>query len=129
PTAEVRRYDRILQSKDFTYSLFSQLARDFNGDVFEYESNEEFSVTDQHLHRLRSMLLGQGEPSNPPLFFWAYDFSIVPIGLISSIYEEFYRTHDHNSHESAHYTPVTLVDFALTRVLTEQILATKPKIL
>lgn len=121
-----RRFDRILRDKAFTYALFDQLANDFNGDMFPRDIDEEDSVNQDHLNLLRRFLLG--ESSEQGFFFWAYDFEIIPIELISSIYEEFY--HDNNEDDKGtHYTPCVLVDYVLSQVLTSECLAANPKIL
>ena len=125
---EKRRYDRILQDKTFTYALFNQLAEDFNGDMFPRDDEEEAAVTQDHLNLLRGFLLGESTPQQPQLFFWAYDFEIVPIELISSIYEEFYHKANVDD-KGTHYTPSVLVDFVLSQVLTSKRLADNPKIL
>ncbi len=121
-----RRLDRILRDKAFTYALFDKLANDFNGDMFPRDKDEEESVNQDHLNLLRRFLLG--ESSEQGFFFWAYDFEIIPIELISSIYEEFY--HDNNEDDKGtHYTPCVLVDFVLSQVLTSECLAANPRIL
>jgi Eco57I restriction-modification methylase len=128
-----RRFDRILRNKEFTYALFSQLADDFNGDMFPRDDDEEQAVNDNHLHMLREFLLGEGDSEQLKLFFWAYDFEIIPIELISSIYEEFYHKNNEENNEEddkgTHYTPSVLVEYTLSKVLTPDCLETNPKIL
>jgi hypothetical protein len=124
---EKRRYYRVLRDKDFTYALFGQLADDFNGDLFPKDEAEEEEVKQSHLELLRGFLLGDTDQRQPSLFFWAYDFEIIPIELISSIYEEFY--HKGQKDEGTHYTPSVLVEFILSQVLTQERLASNPKIL
>ena len=123
------RYLRVLEDHAFTYRLFDQLARDFNGDMFPVDEAERSSVTVEHLTLLRDLLIGNTSHQQQ-LFFYAYSFDVIPIELISSIYEEFYneqqgKTKNHGSH----YTPSVLVDFVLTRTLTEEVLAKEPRIL
>ena len=124
-----RRYDRVLRNKDFTYALFNQLAQDFNGDMFPRDETEEKVVNQTHLDLLRGFLLGDTDPLQPSLFFWAYDFKIIPIELISSIYEEFYHENNIDDDKGTHYTPSVLVEYVLSQILTEERLATNPKIL
>ena len=80
-----------MQDKDFAYALFEQLAEDFNGDLFPKDAAEKEAVTVTHLGKLRRFLMVKPTPTNHPSRLWAYDFEIVPIELISSIYEEFYK--------------------------------------
>lgn len=110
-----RRYYKVLQDKDFTYALFEQLAEDFNGDLFPKNDEEKQAVTDDHLEKLRLFLLGDTDPQQPTLWLWAYDFEIIPIELISSIYEEFYKNQQDDP--GTHYTPSVLVEFVLSQLL------------
>jgi hypothetical protein len=77
-----RWYYRVLCDKDFTYALFEQLADDFNGDMFPMDEREKDKVKQSHLNSLRGFLLGDADQKQPSLFFWAYDFEIIPIELI-----------------------------------------------
>jgi hypothetical protein len=123
-----RRYDRVLRNKAFTYALFNRLAEDFNGDMFPRDPEEEQAVDQRHLDLLRGFLLGESDSDQLALFFWAYDFEIIPIELISSIYEEFY--HENNEDDKGtHYTPSVLVEYVLSKALTSDRLATSPKVL
>lgn len=126
---EKRFYYQVLLDKEFTYALFDQLRHDFNGDMFPSDDDEREAVEQkEHLDPLRRFLLGDPDQQQASLFFWAYDFDVVPIELISSIYEEFY--HRQNGDENGtHYTPIMLVDFVLTQVLTKERLQSDPKIL
>ena len=128
PHSEHRRYARILRNKDLTYALFNQLAEHFNGDMFPRDQREEETITQEHLDLLRGFLLGDTDPKQSKLFLWAYDFEIIPIELISSIYEEFYHQSS-DKDKGTHYTPSVLVEYVLSQVLTPERLATKPKIL
>jgi hypothetical protein len=120
------RFLRVLQNKDFTYALFDQLAHDFNGDTFPIDEEERERVQQAHLDKLRGFLLGsttgQGE-----LFFFAYRFDVIPIELISTIYEEFYNERTGgDQNQGSHYTPPALVEFVLGHTLTPEVLSTKP---
>ena len=123
-------FPRVLANKEFTYALFDQLAHDFNGDTFPVEHDERRCLLQAHLTKLRDFLLGVRGANQPELFFHAYDFSIIPIELISSIYEEFYneRVGD-DRNQGAHYTPPALVEFLLANTLTREVLETKPRVL
>ncbi|MCP4357057.1 MAG: SAM-dependent DNA methyltransferase, partial [Chloroflexi bacterium] len=125
---ENNRYTRVLRNKDFTYALFNQLAKHFNGDMFPRDLEEENAITQKHLNLLRRFLLGDTDLRQQKLFLWAYDFEIIPIELISSIYEEFYHKSS-TKDKGTHYTPSVLVEYALSQLLTPERLATTPKIL
>ncbi len=128
PQSEHRRYAHVLRNKDLTYALFNQLAEHFNGDMFPRDLQEEDAIAQDHLNLLRGFLLGDVNPEQKKLFLWAYDFEIIPIELISSIYEEFYHQSSKKD-KGTHYTPSVLVEYMLSQVLTPERLATKPRIL
>jgi hypothetical protein len=120
---------RVLQNKDFTYALFDQLAHDFNGDTFPIDAEERERIQQTHLDTLRGFLLGSTS-AQEPLFFFAYRFDVIPIELISTIYEEFYNERNgKDRNQGSHYTPPALVEFVLAHTLTPSVLATKPRVL
>ena len=129
-------YARVLQSKSFTYALFEKLMSDFNGDMFYDIDTERGEVTDNHLNKLRGLLFGDVGIQRK-LFFYSYKFNIIPLSLISSICEEFYHNEPISENErknnakktGAFYTPPVLVEFLLSRILTTNVLKTKPRIL
>ena len=129
---------KILQDKEFTYDLFGYLARHFNGDMFPSDGDENKRVHKKHLNTVHDMLLGNIDTLQK-LFFYAYRFDIIPLDLISAIYEEFYsleeqktQTKKGNSQrraDGAYYTPPALAEFVCSRVLSPEILNKKPRIL
>jgi len=123
------RFPRILLDKEFTYAVFEALARDFNGDIFPIDDDEREHIQQEHLARLRGFLLGSTS-NQEDLFFYAYRFDVIPIELISTIYEEFYneRTGKGKNHRS-HYTPPALVEYVLAQTLTRDVLAKKPRVI
>jgi hypothetical protein len=123
------RFVRVLQDREFTYALFDQLADDFNGDTFPIEEEERKRIQQEHLDKLRGFLVGSTS-SQEELFFFAYRFDVIPIELISTIYEEFYNERTgKDRNQGSHYTPPALVEFILAHTLTPQVLATKPRVL
>lgn len=123
------RFLRVLRNKEFTYALFNQLADDFNGDIFPIEEGEHGRIQQEHLDRLRGFLLGSTS-GQQELFFFAYRFDVIPIELISTIYEEFYNERTgKDRNQGSHYTPPALVEFVLAHTLTPEVLATKPRVL
>lgn len=128
-TEAKQHYIKILSDKSFTYAFFNQLSQDFNGDMFPSDEQEAESVEQRHLSLLQEFLQGNIDPQKK-LFFWAYKFDIIPISLISSIYEEFYHeSNTENIDNGTHYTPSSLVEFVLSKVLTSDCLTTHPRIL
>jgi hypothetical protein len=122
------RFLRVLQDKNFTYALFDQLAQDFNGDTFPIDEDETERIQQEHLDKLRGFLLGSTSPQQE-LFFFAYRFDVIPIELISTIYEEFYNERTgRDRNQGSHYMPPALVEFVLAHTLTPAILAAKPRV-
>lgn len=121
---------KVLQNKDFTYALFDKLAEDFNGDLFPKDKIEESRVEQKYLDSLRGFLLGDID-AQQKIFFHLYDFEIVPIELISNIYEEFYSTTKKKDKEKtgSHYTPSVLAEYVISEVLSKERLETNPIIL
>jgi len=132
-------YLKVLSDIDFTYHLYEKLAVDFNGDMFPTDKNERKAVKVEHLLLLQKFLKGdvQGQER---LFFWAYKFDIIPIELISNIYEELYHFENlkietqqkekgKKGKYGTHYTPASLVEFVLSRVMTVDTLKSNPRII
>lgn len=115
-----RCYTDVLASKDDTYNLFRKLRLDFNGDLFPLSDEEESAIEESDLLLLRDFLLGKSMGDQLDLLFWAYQFDIIPIELISSIYEEFYHENGAGEDTGTHYTPTPLVDFVLSQSLTAE---------
>lgn len=116
-----QRYTDVLTSKDATYHyLFPKLRSDFNGDLFPLSDEEVSVIGETDLHLLREFLRGRSMEDQPDLLFWAYKFDIIPIELVSNIYEEFYHENGAEEDKGTHYTPTPLVDFVLSQSLTEE---------
>lgn len=131
-------YLKVLSDIDFTYHLYEKLALDFNGDMFPTDQNEREAVKPKHIRLLQRFLKGEVDLQKS-LFFWAYKFDIIPIELISNIYEELYHFEDletdikdinkkKQGSYGTHYTPISLVEFVLSRVLTAAKLESRPRI-
>lgn len=121
---------RVLGNREFTYAFFKQLAEDFNGDTFPVTAAEQREVKARHLKLLRNLLIGTADDlEQDQLFLFAYRFDIIPIELISSIYEEFYTAkRGKGNTQSSYYTPPALADFLLSRTLTSDLLEQRPRI-
>lgn len=128
-------YPRVLQDKSYTYALFRALSIDFNGDMFPNIEEEEHHIDCNHLKLIQELLYGD-VGAQKKLFFFSYKFDIIPLDLISAIYEEFYHASPNKNEkrskarqDGAYYTPPALAEFVLSRVLTEEILQKDPRIL
>lgn len=116
-----------LKNLELTYAVFRHLEAEFNGDLFQVGDEELQVVGQTHLELLYRLLTGSGLGPQQALFLWAYDFNVVPTSLISSMYEQFYRAETAQSN-GTHYTPPGLVEFVLSRVLTDEVLQTDPTV-
>ncbi|MFM7561324.1 class I SAM-dependent DNA methyltransferase [Cylindrospermopsis raciborskii] len=107
------------QAKHLLYALFQQLKLDFNGDLFDLDLQTESQlIEDGHINILKKFLRGDDLNSGQlSLGFWVYDFSVVPIETISSIYEHFLETQEKRESEKRkggiYYTPRFLAEIVL----------------
>lgn len=105
--------------------LFEALQRDFNGSLF---GDLRIKVTDSEVDILRRFLSGEDMKSGQMSFFKLYDFSFVPVELISSIYQEFLGAeadaeakptgrnqlrNDGQRRQGAYYTPPRLAELTV----------------
>lgn len=70
-----------------TQSLFAWLSQTFNGDVFPMHSAEA-SLAGPHLERVAQFLRGS-DPSSGRQSIFPYQFDVIPVELIGSIYQQF----------------------------------------
>ena len=111
---------KALRKPEQAYRLFDWVRHTFNGDLFPISSTERTIVKDVHLE-LVSDTLGGVEPATGQRSFWEYRFDVIPIELISSIYEQF--AHSDNDEdlvkEGLHYTPISVVNLVLDEVMRD----------
>ena len=87
-----KQYTDVLNSKEATYNLFRTLKEKFNGDTLQVSEIEAEIITQDDLNELRTFILGDSELESKQLTLWPlYSFDIIPIQLISSIYELFFH--------------------------------------
>lgn len=115
-----KSYAECLRSKADTFSLFKKLRVDFNGDIFPLSEAEEEKISERDVSLMRDFLLGRDMGAQPDLLFWAYRFDVIPVEVVSSIYEEFYDENSNDEDTGTHYTPTSLVDFVLAQTLTQE---------
>jgi hypothetical protein len=111
-----QNYLRALDSKEVTYDLlFDYLHQRFNGDIFPVDERERQEVSKEHLGLIQRFLQRE-DLETGQLSFWPYDFSCVPIELISGIYDTFLS--DETREKLGTYnTPSALVDFIVEETL------------
>jgi len=113
-----KKYTDVLDDKEATYKLFAVLEKKFNGDMLPLVENEYEIVTDLDLQELKAFLLGDSDLESQQLVLWPlYDFNVIPIQIISSIYELFFHLADNEDDDKGtYYTPLHLVDTLLDEV-------------
>jgi hypothetical protein len=108
------------ENREGVRTLVDGLRSDFNGDFLGDDrhdpwtalSHDGFNLLNEFLRRT-DMQTGQGD-------FWNYDFSYIPVELLSGLYEKF-LTPEQQAKEGAYYTPRNLAMLAV-----EQALMTSP---
>lgn len=113
-------YFDVLENHDATYHLFKKLEEKFNGDLFPVTEEERTTVKSTHLKSIRELFYGTQMDTGQQTLWRPYDFGVIPIELISAIYEEFLHTEEgrgYTSEKGAYYTPHALVEFILNEVL------------
>ncbi len=134
-------FREVLEDTDETRIFFERMRDAFNGDLFppppkSKSDQDTYTFTKEHLDIARRIVaredLTSGQQS---LDFWRYDFEVIPIELISSIYERFVYADNQElaANRGTHYTPVNLVDLVFTQVFDDALfdapLPDKPKVL
>ncbi len=114
------RYADVLCSKEATYTLFVELEKHFNGDMFPLVESEKEVIIQEDLNELREFLLGTSDLASQQMVLWSqYSFNVIPIQLISSIYELFFHLAetDIEKEKGTYYTPYHLVSMLMDEVL------------
>lgn len=112
------QYTDVLDDKETTYKLFGILEEKFNGDMLPLIENEYEVIEEEDLAELKAFLTGDSDLESRQLLLWPlYDFNIIPIQVVSSIYELFFHLTDTNDDDKGtYYTPLHLVDTLLDEV-------------
>lgn len=117
-------FENLILRKEKLYDFFSFLKSEdkFNGNLFPFYENdvekEKGLVSDVHLGILQELFLGEKikDRDKKQLSFVSlfdiYNFNMIPVELISNIYERFIGKEGQKIHNSF-YTPPFLVDYVL----------------
>jgi len=111
---------------DYLDTLFAALQRDFNGSLFG--DADTTVVKPEEVDLLRRFLSGDDLRSGQGALFPPYDFSFIPVELISAIYQEFVSTEaeaekhpekpnqpggDGQRRQGAYYTPPRVAELTV----------------
>lgn len=102
------------ENKTSLYSLFRSLKEKFNGDLFDIEPEEENIISDNNIITIQNFANSTSIYGQTRLL--PFDFSIIPIELVSSIYETFLNAKQ--AEIKAYYTPTFLVDYMINTTIT-----------
>jgi len=108
----------VVESKDQLYKLFSHLKEKFNGNLFDLGNEiEDRNLTPDVFNLLARFLSGKERLDNGQLaLFSMYDFNIIPVELISNIYEIMLGK-EAQKQDKAFYTPHYLVDYIIKQTI------------
>ncbi|NMG83677.1 MAG: N-6 DNA methylase [Methanosarcinales archaeon] len=120
----------LLTDKKQLYKFFRWLRSTFNGDLFPIDADEEDLVDDIHLELICKLFdgtdMGSIEIDNNKIKsfqkrLWPYNFDIIPIELISSIYEMFAHSKDSVDAraKSIHYIKLHLVELVTSLAMLD----------
>ena len=116
-----RELPRVLLSPDATTRLFGWLRARFNGDMFS--PTEESVPAVRHLRRMRDFVTAT-DPVSGQRSLFPYRLEVIPVELISAIYEQF--VHSTDAFEQAtgqqvdvFYTPLTAVSLVMDEVFAD----------
>ena len=112
-----RTFPAILRDPSATERLFDWLREIFNGDMFPLEGSS--APCAEHLCRVADFLEAV-DPNTRQMKLFPYQFDVIPVELISSIYEQFAHadpsTPNANSGNDVFYTRLPLVSLVLDEI-------------
>jgi len=119
---KVNDFQGILEDKKNLEKLFDWIKVTFNGDLFPLSQSAVNLIKPEHLLLIKNFIGGKQQMGTGQLRLWRmYDFKVIPIELISSIYEKFIYAENSQTAKkySTHYTPINLVDLVLSEVFKQ----------
>lgn len=111
---------QLCGNKESLYAFFAYLKKTFNGNLFEVDHEiEDESLSREAMEWIGRFLSGKEVMENGQLAFWnLYDFKMIPVDLISNIYE-ILLGEEGREKDKAFYTPSYLADYIIQQE-TEQ---------
>lgn len=102
-----KNFTDVLRNTNNFISLLDKLHKDFNGNLFEWNEDEKEILKNINLSLLADALSGFANPNNKDQIAFEliryYEFSYVPVELISRLYEEFLG--ENKQENGLFYTP------------------------
>lgn len=102
--------------------LFQRLKQEFNGSLFDDPSLLVAKMLNTRTIADLKLFFNGGQPASGQLSlgFWPYDFSMIPIELISIIYESFLSCEE-TKDTGTYYTPFALAEKVVDMALEDKI--------
>lgn len=97
-------------------ALSDALEARFNGSVFPLPLSGPDAPDDDAVAYVAGVFAGDEAQGQIALEFAAYDFSFIPIELLSSIYEQFLRREEKVAKVGAYYTPELAADYLVSEL-------------
>ena len=97
-------------------TLIDWLCQDFNGDFLGDDSYDPWSLLNDRGYALIDQFLSRTDMEAGQQDFWNYDFSYIPVELLSGLYESFLSPYE-RTQTSAYYTPRHLAKLAVDQAL------------
>src|SRR5260370_6749837 len=94
-------------------ALAEALQVQFNGDIFPLPPNDWQWRSNDAIPFLSRIFYGDTPEGQLVLDFQIYDFSYIPVELLSSVYEQFLKDEGRVENEVVGYTPEPLADYVL----------------
>jgi len=111
-------YFHILTDKQATFNFFELLEDKFNDNLFRVTNIEKEKINEDELKLIASCFWGDKVNTGQQTLWKKFDFSVIPIELLSEIYEIFLnKTVKEKSKNGEYYTPHSLVDLILNESL------------
>jgi len=102
--------------RDGIRELIDRLRKDFNGDFLGDDRHDPWTGLSDKGFDLLSQFLNRTDMRTGQADFWNYDFSYIPVELLSGLYEKF-LTPEEQAKEGAYYTPRNLAMLAVDQAL------------
>ena len=121
-----RNFIQLIKDPENLNQLFIKLNKRFNGVLFK---ETEFVLTNNQADYLSGVFAGELDGDDSlfkNFFFEIFDFSIIPVEVISGIYESLIDE-EKRKLDSAVYTPSFLVDYILKDTVDEFLKNNKPE--
>lgn len=97
-------------------ALAEALQTRFNGDIFPLPPNDGRWRSNDAIPFLASIFYGDTPEGQLALDFQIYDFSYIPVELLSSVYEQFLKDEGRGENEGIVYTPEPFADYVLAEL-------------